>query len=229
MSPQREKRSSRALAWLEQSRSHDDVARPRRRACPKVPDSQARDRLPTHKLGGWGGRNGGGGREEGRTDCTDVAGAGTAGAWDAAHGASQHPHRSDTASVSDCRRADRHGPFGTPIGHEAVVGADRGPRQGDPRDPRQRRHPQTSEGARLARPASALNVPLHPNLGLVAQRGRGLLLSAHPSSAAARLPHRCRRPAGGDQTLHRRAQPERQTIRLDQARHRYPRCRQPIP
>ena len=57
----------------------------------------------------------------------------------------------------------------------------------------------------------------------------GLLRSADPSSAAARLLHRGRRPTGRGQTRHRRAQPERQNLRLDQASHRHPRCRQPIP
>jgi hypothetical protein len=68
-----------------------------------------------------------------------------------------------------------------------------------------------------------------PTSGFVAQRGRGLLLSTHPASVAARLIHRRRRPAGDAQTLHRRAQPERQTLRLDQAGYRHPRRRQPLP
>ena len=42
----------------------------------------------------------------------------------------------------------------------------RGPgRQGRPRHPRQLRQPQAPQGPRLARPPSALRVPLHPDLG----------------------------------------------------------------
>lgn len=53
--------------------------------------------------------------------------------------------------------------------------------------------------------------------------------SALTRSATTRLLHRRRRPAGGDQTLHRRAQPARQPLRLDQTRHRHPRRRQATP
>lgn len=41
--------------------------------------------------------------------------------------------------------------------------------------------------------------------------------------------HRRRRSAGGDQTLHHRAQTARQALRLDQARNQHPRRSQPIP
>ena len=37
-------------------------------------------------------------------------------------------------------------------------------------------HPQTSQGAGLAVPSSALDLPLHPDFGLLAQCGRQLLL-----------------------------------------------------
>ena len=125
-----------------------------------------------------------------------------------------------------CMQRHRNGEFirlpGRHRGRSAV-------RQSDPRDPRQRRHPQASEGARLARPPPALDLSLHPDLGLLAQRRRGLLLSTHAASAATRVLHRRRRSAGGHQTLHRRAQPTRQTFRLDQTRRRHPRSRQPIP
>ena len=74
-----------------------------------------------------------------------------------------------------------------------------------------------------------LHLSLHTALGLLAQRRRGLLLSTHAASAATRVLHRRRRSAGSHQTLHRRAQPTRQTFRLDQTRRRHPRSRQPIP
>src|SRR5512144_146270 len=41
-------------------------------------------------------------------------------------------------------------------------------RQGDPRHPRQLRHPQASEGGSLAGQASALGVPFHPDVGSLA-------------------------------------------------------------
>ena len=68
----------------------------------------------------------------------------------------------------------------------------------------------------LARPPSALGVPLHADLGLVAERGRDLLLGADPAPHPARQLPLARRPAGGDQPLHRRAQPEPQALHLDQ-------------
>ena len=46
------------------------------------------------------------------------------------------------------------------------------------RDPRQLRPAQTSQDAGLAQPAPALCVPLHADLGLLAQRRRGLLCQA---------------------------------------------------
>ena len=51
--------------------------------------------------------------------------------------------------------------------------------------------PQASEGAKMAGPASALDIPLHPYLRFLAQRGRRLLRQAHaPSSQARRVPIR---------------------------------------
>ena len=90
--------------------------------------------------------------------------------------------------------------------------------QGDPRGARQLRKPQAPEGAHLARPPSALDLPLHPDLGLMAQRGRRLLFHAHAPPPATGHLHRCRRSSGCHQTLHRRAQPQRPPLRLDQSR-----------
>ena len=53
----------------------------------------------------------------------------------------------------------------------------------DPRHRRQLCHPQASQGARLARQASALDIPLHPDLGVLAQRRRRLLRQAHQDGA----------------------------------------------
>jgi Homeodomain-like domain len=78
--------------------------------------------------------------------------------------------------------------------------------KGHPRHRRQLRHPQTSQGARLARPPSALDLPLHPNLSLLAQCGGRILRQAHaPAAAAWHLPIRGRTKAR-HQPLHRRHQ-----------------------
>ena len=82
-------------------------------------------------------------------------------------------------------------------------------------DLRQLRHPQAPQGPRLARAARALDLPLHPDLGLLAERGRGLLRQAHPAAPPARRVPLARRPAGRDQPLPRRAQPGTQAVRLD--------------
>ena len=67
--------------------------------------------------------------------------------------------------------------------------------------------PQAPQGPRLARPPSAVRVPLHADLVLVAERGRDLLRQAHPAAAQARRVPLDRRLAGCDQPLHRGAQP----------------------
>ena len=69
--------------------------------------------------------------------------------------------------------------------------------QGGPRDPRQLRRPQAPQGPALAGPAPALDLPLHADLVLVAQRRRGLLRQAQPSgasSAACSAPSSTSRP-----------------------------------
>ena len=63
------------------------------------------------------------------------------------------------------------------------------------------KHPKV---ARLARPPSALDLPLHADLGLLAQRRRELLLRPHPPPHPPRQLPLDRRPAGRDQPLHRR-------------------------
>ena len=76
--------------------------------------------------------------------------------------------------------------------------------------------PRESGGAGLAGASSALDLPLHPNLGLLAQRRRELLLE---DDATAHSPRRLpldRRPAGRHQCLSRRAQRQPQTLCLDQ-------------
>jgi hypothetical protein len=63
--------------------------------------------------------------------------------------------------------------------------------------------------------ASALDFALHPNLGILAQRGGDLLRQTHASAASARrLPIR-RRAQGCHQPLRRRNQCRSQTVRLD--------------
>src|SRR5258707_7789152 len=67
----------------------------------------------------------------------------------------------------------------------------------------------------MAGPASSLAVPFHPDLRILAQCGRRLLLQAHaPSPQARRVPIR-RRPASRYQPLRRRDKRRSQTLRLD--------------
>jgi hypothetical protein len=60
-----------------------------------------------------------------------------------------------------------------------------------------------------------LDLPLHADLGLLAQRGRGVLCQTlQPPPPARRVPFAGRRP-GRDQPVPRRAQPKPQALRLD--------------
>src|SRR6202165_3412432 len=81
-----------------------------------------------------------------------------------------------------------------PSGVHPLPQHDRGAGPGGKSDPRHRRQlcdPQASEGAPMAGPASPLDVPLHPDLRILAQCGRRLLLQAHaPSPQARRVPIR---------------------------------------
>src|SRR6266487_3197082 len=62
-----------------------------------------------------------------------------------------------------------------------------GPRgKGDPRRRRQLCDPQASKGAPMAGAASPLEVPLHPDLSVLAQCGRRLLCQTHASAPPAR-------------------------------------------
>ena len=80
------------------------------------------------------------------------------------------------------------------------------PRQDCPCDPRQLRRPQAPRSAQMAGASSALDVPLHADLGLVAQRRRRLLRHVEQAPAEARcLPFGCR-PSGRHQPLPRRPQ-----------------------
>ena len=83
------------------------------------------------------------------------------------------------------------------------------------------KHPKV---ARVARPPPALGVPLHADLGLLAERGRDLLLGADPAPHPARQLPLDRRPAGRDQPLHRRAQRRSQAVHLDQDTEAGDRC-----
>src|SRR5262249_5824270 len=95
-------------------------------------------------------------------------------------------------------------------------------RQADPCSARQLCHPQTPQGARLAGAPSALDLSFHPDLGLLAQRGRELLLQ---DDAATHPPWRVsldRRPADRHRYLSRRAQCQSQPLRLDPIRRGHP-------
>ncbi len=81
-----------------------------------------------------------------------------------------------------CMQRHRHQEFIRFLNHRGccACGADRS------RDPGQLRYPQAPEGAGLALPSSPLRVPLHPDLVLLAERGRDLLCLAHKAAAQAR-------------------------------------------
>src|SRR4051812_21246337 len=81
---------------------------------------------------------------------------------------------------------------------------------------RQPGHAQPSGGARLAGPSSAGAPALHPDVGIVAEPGRGVLLDHHPAGAAPRqLPHRGR-PHRRDRAVHRRLERPLPAVHLDQ-------------
>src|ERR1700730_18454390 len=86
---------------------------------------------------------------------------------------------------------------------------------GDPRRRRQLRDPQTSQGTKMAGPASPLDVSLHAYLGVLAQRRRRLLRQTHETAPQAwSVPIGCR-PSGCNQPVRRRNQLRSQTLRLD--------------
>ena len=58
--------------------------------------------------------------------------------------------------------------------------------KGDPRHRRQLCDPQASEGTKMAGPASPLDIPLHTNLGVLAQRRRRLLRQTNKTPSQAR-------------------------------------------
>ena len=60
-------------------------------------------------------------------------------------------------------------------------------------------HPQASEGAGVTGEAPALGLPLHPDLGLMAECGRELLRQAHPQAPALRQLPQHRRASGRHQ------------------------------
>src|SRR3954469_24419082 len=79
----------------------------------------------------------------------------------------------------------------------------------------------------LAVAPSALGVPFHADLGLMAERRRGVLFGAHATPAEARRLHLAHRPPGRHQALHRRAQRRSTSLRLDEAGQAHPRQDQP--
>src|SRR5918997_970267 len=71
--------------------------------------------------------------------------------------------------------------------------------------PRQLRQSQASEGRGLARAPPALDLPLHPDLGFLAQRRRDLFLGPHAKAPSPRHLQLDRRSPGRHQPLPRRA------------------------
>src|SRR5213080_4498936 len=75
----------------------------------------------------------------------------------------------------------------------------------------------------MARAASALDLPLHANLGIMAQRRRRLLRQAHNSAPQTRRVSIRRRPRSRHQPLRRRDQRRPQTLRVDRTPKPHPR------
>lgn len=94
---------------------------------------------------------------------------------------------------------------------EAEMPADKG----HPRHPRQLRNPQAAQSPCMVGQASALDLPLRPDVLLMAQCRRRLLCKAHPAAPEKRrLPLRCRSP-GRHQPLHKGAQRGASPLRLE--------------
>ena len=70
----------------------------------------------------------------------------------------------------------------------------------------------------MAGPPSTLDIPLHPHLGLLAQRGGKLLLRPDPAAHSARCLQVHRRPSGDYRPLPRRAQFQPKALPSDQTR-----------
>src|SRR5262245_66576029 len=76
----------------------------------------------------------------------------------------------------------------------------------------------------MARPTSALDLPLHTDLGVLAQCRRELLRQAHASTSPARRLPVPRRTEGCHQPLRRRHKRQPQTLRLDRRSQPRPCC-----
>src|SRR5258707_1221822 len=133
----------------------------------------------------------------------------------------QTPWHNDAVCRPQCARRHRHRPqHAAPPApgvhplpqHRRGAGAGA---NGDPRRRRQLRDPQTSQGTKMAGPASPLDVSLHAYLGVLAQRRRRLLRQTHETAPQAwSVPVGCR-PSGCNQPVRRRNQLRSQTLRLD--------------
>src|SRR6516165_10762186 len=88
-------------------------------------------------------------------------------------------------------------------------------RQDHPRRPRQLRDTQARQSSRLARPASSLCLPLHPDLGLLAQCGRELLRQIDQTPPQTRRLPLDRRSPGRHQPLPEGNQRSPQALRVD--------------
>src|SRR5688572_3089620 len=101
------------------------------------------------------------------------------------------------------------------------------PRPATAPDHGQLRRPQASEGEGLARSEPQNPDPLHPDLGIMAEPGRGLVLHHRtPSHPPRRVPLRPR-PHDQDPDLHQRLERPQPTLRLDKDRRPNPDESQP--
>jgi hypothetical protein len=81
----------------------------------------------------------------------------------------------------------------------------------------------THKHPKVLRPPSGLRVPLHPDLLLLAERGRDVLLPAHAPPTQTRCVPLDRPPPSRDQPLRRGPQCRAQTLHLDRRSRSHPR------
>ena len=119
----------------------------------------------------------------------------------------------DGTVIGQCMQRHRHQEFIRFLNAIERGGAGR---QADPRDPRQLRHPQASQGARWLGRHPRWTFHFTPTSCSWLNAVEGFFSPADPPPPQARRLPLARRPAGRDQPLPRRAQRRSQTLHLDQ-------------
>ena len=129
--------------------------------------------------------------------------------------------------IGRCMQRHRHQEF---IRFLNAIEADVPAGKAGPCDPRQLRRPQASQGPRVAYAPSALFLPLHPNILLLAQRRRRFLRKARKATSQARRLPLDRRSPGHHQPLPRTHQQRSAALHLDKgSRQNHRRCQTRAP